>query len=52
MSPSGIPWNRNLLIALVASTLPFGPFVIDHKLKEETAERNRHEAVPTPGSAE
>ena len=46
-------WSfRQLLIALVASVLPFGPFVIDHKLKEEAAERNPRDAVPTPGSAE
>jgi integral membrane protein len=46
-------WSfRQLLIALIASVLPFGPFVIDRKLKEEAAERNPHEAVPTPGSAE
>ena len=46
-------WSfRQLLIALVASVLPFGPFVIDHKLKEDEAARHPHEALPAPGSAE
>ncbi len=46
-------WSfRQLLIALVASVLPFGPFVIDHKLREDEAARHPHEAMPAPGSAE
>lgn len=29
-------WSfRELIVALVASLLPFGPFVIDHRLKQE-----------------
>jgi integral membrane protein len=45
-------WSRRqLLVALVASVLPFGPFVIDHKLKEEIAADDAKLALPR-GSAE
>lgn len=38
-----------LLVAVVASVLPFGPFVIDHKLKREIAEED---AMPAARSEE
>lgn len=45
-------WSpRQLLVALVASVLPFGPFLIDHKLKDEIAADDAKLAVPR-GSAE
>lgn len=40
-------WSfRQLLVALVASVLPFGPFVIDHKLKQEIAADDAKLALP------
>ena len=45
-------WSfRQLLVALVASILPFGPFLIDHKLKDEIAADDAKLAVPR-GTAE
>jgi integral membrane protein len=45
-------WSfRQLLVALVASVLPFGPFVIDHKLKQEIAADDAKLALPR-GSSE
>jgi integral membrane protein len=44
-------WSpRQLLVALVASVLPFGPFVIDHKLREEDADRKSRDAATVPGT--
>jgi integral membrane protein len=44
-------WSgRQLIIALVASLLPFGPFVIDHKLKEESATPSG-DVASSPGTA-
>lgn len=38
--------SKQLAGALVASVLPFGPFVIDHKLKTEIAAADATLAVP------
>ena len=45
-------WSlRQLVVALVASVLPFGPFVIDHRLKEEAAGKAA-DVAPGGGRAE
>lgn len=46
-------WSfKRLVVALVASVLPFGPFVIDHRLKEEADHRETSEAMQAQGTAE
>ena len=46
-------WSmRQLMVALVASVLPFGPFVIDHKLKEESAVKAAGEIASSSGGQE
>lgn len=45
-------WSfRQVMIALVASLLPFGPFVIDHKLKEASAANPSGDVSASPGTA-
>lgn len=46
-------WSlKQMAIALVASLLPFGPFVIDHKLKVEAEAHHDRELAARSGPAE